>query len=83
MKNAKDAEPQERTCSLPPEISCDGLSHYWAIWDEELRRSIPVDGSCPLRHHNRAVRSYWRFCDDDGMSRADALAAVRAHGGEL
>lgn len=74
--------PAERTCSVPSTVSCDGITHAWAVWDEDLNRSVPVDGSCPHRHHNRAVAAYWRE-RDDGLSHADALAIVRAYGAEF
>lgn len=44
-----------RFCDLGERVDCDGLGHFYAVWDEELRRSIPVDGSCPHRDHNREV----------------------------
>lgn len=74
--------PAERTCSLPPSISCDGTTHAAAVWDEDLNRWMPVDSSCPHLRHNRAIDAYWRE-RNDGLSHADALAIVRAHGAEF
>jgi hypothetical protein len=71
-----------RTCRTPSYMQCDGMGHYWAIWDEDINRHVPVDGQCPHRHHNRALDTYWSF-RDSGLSPDAALALVRAHGGDL
>lgn len=75
-------EPYYIECALPQDISCDGLRHYWAIFDEETNRWFPQESGCPHHAHNRAVDSYW-FHRDRDMSHADALALVRAHGGDI
>lgn len=89
MSNAASPQPQREKvnldplyCRTPRGIGCDGIDHHWAVFDEDINRWVPLDGSCPHRHRNRAVDSYWRF-REDGLGHADALAAVRAHGGDL
>lgn len=80
--HSEEVDLTYRYCATPRTIECDGIRHYWAIWDEDVTRWVPVDGACPHRGTNRAIVSYDRF-RDDGLSHADAVAHVRAHGGDL
>jgi hypothetical protein len=60
-------------CNTPEDVSCDGLGHYWAVWDEDTNRSYPVDGHCPHRAHNSQIKSYDKL-RDWGHSHEEACA---------
>lgn len=61
-----------RECNyLGDDVMCDGLNHYWAVFDEDTNRWYPIDGSCPHRSHNREVLAEERIADLEALDPED------------